>query len=163
VYQDHAFIVADGAGPHGLQVFDLTRLRNVMNPPVTFTEDAHYVEHAYGELHGRDAIRDWIEKVMAPYPTMTFPQDWVAFDEEQGAVVFQCQNAFPPPFDAGGRPFSFPSWTRLVYGRAGLWASEEDVYNPARDAPRVFKAWVEAGGTPLTREQERVFRRRPGR
>lgn len=42
VYADHAFIVADGAGPHGMQVFDLTRLRSVMNPPVTFTEDAHY-------------------------------------------------------------------------------------------------------------------------
>ena len=41
-YRDHAFIVADGAGPHGMQVFDLTRLRNVMSPPVTFTEDAHY-------------------------------------------------------------------------------------------------------------------------
>ncbi|GIV59356.1 MAG: hypothetical protein KatS3mg043_0445 [Rhodothermaceae bacterium] len=42
VYRNHAFIVADGAGPHGMQVFDLTRLRRVENPPVTFTEDAHY-------------------------------------------------------------------------------------------------------------------------
>ncbi len=41
-YKNHAFIVSDGAGPHGVQVFDLTRLRNVMNAPVTFTEDAHY-------------------------------------------------------------------------------------------------------------------------
>ena len=29
VYQDHAYIVADGAGAHGMQVFDLTRLRGV--------------------------------------------------------------------------------------------------------------------------------------
>ena len=42
VYQDHAYIVADNAGEHGVQVFDLTRLRNPGNPPVTFTEDAHY-------------------------------------------------------------------------------------------------------------------------
>ena len=42
VYQDHAFIVADGAGMHGMQVFDLKRLRNLENAPVTFTEDAHY-------------------------------------------------------------------------------------------------------------------------
>ena len=41
VYQDHAFIVADGAGPHGVQVFDLTQLRNVTEP-VTFEETAHY-------------------------------------------------------------------------------------------------------------------------
>ena len=42
VYRDHAFIVADGAGPHGMQVFDLTQLRDVRMPPVTFTETAHY-------------------------------------------------------------------------------------------------------------------------
>ena len=42
VYKDHAFIVADGAGPHGMQVFDLTQLRGVRLPPVVFEETAHY-------------------------------------------------------------------------------------------------------------------------
>jgi choice-of-anchor B domain-containing protein len=42
VYRDHAFIVSDGAGPHGMQVFDLTGLLNVTAPPVTFKETAHY-------------------------------------------------------------------------------------------------------------------------
>jgi choice-of-anchor B domain-containing protein len=42
VYENHAYIVADGSGPHGMQVFDLTRLRNVKNAPETFTMDAHY-------------------------------------------------------------------------------------------------------------------------
>ncbi len=42
VYENHAFIVADGAGQHGMQVFDLTRLRDVRNAPVTFDEDAMY-------------------------------------------------------------------------------------------------------------------------
>lgn len=41
VYADHAFIVADGCD-HGIQVFDLTRLGDVTNPPETFTPDAHY-------------------------------------------------------------------------------------------------------------------------
>ena len=41
VYSNHAFIVSE-AGGHGMQVFDLTRLRNVANPPETFSEDAHY-------------------------------------------------------------------------------------------------------------------------
>ncbi len=41
VYADHAFIVADGAGEHGVQVFDLTQLRDVTEP-VTFEETAHY-------------------------------------------------------------------------------------------------------------------------
>jgi choice-of-anchor B domain-containing protein len=42
VYEHHAFVVADGAGDHGMQVFDLTRLRDVSDPPVTFDADAHY-------------------------------------------------------------------------------------------------------------------------
>jgi choice-of-anchor B domain-containing protein len=42
VYRDHAFVVADGAGPHGMQVFDLTQLLSVRNPPATFPETAHY-------------------------------------------------------------------------------------------------------------------------
>lgn len=48
VYSDHAFIVSE-ASNHGMQVFDLTRLRNVANPPQTFTEDAHYDE--FGRAH----------------------------------------------------------------------------------------------------------------
>jgi choice-of-anchor B domain-containing protein len=41
VYQNHAFVVSEADG-HGMQVFDLTRLRDVPNPPEIFTEDAHY-------------------------------------------------------------------------------------------------------------------------
>lgn len=48
VYANHAFIVSEASG-HGLQVFDLTRLRNVSNPPVTFTEDGHY--GGFGNAH----------------------------------------------------------------------------------------------------------------
>ena len=42
VYADHTFIVADNAGEHGMQVFDLTRLRDVSSPPVEFDEDVLY-------------------------------------------------------------------------------------------------------------------------
>ncbi|MCB0764408.1 MAG: choice-of-anchor B family protein, partial [Flavobacteriales bacterium] len=38
---DWCYIVSEAAG-HGMQVFDLTRLRSVVSPPVTFTEDAHF-------------------------------------------------------------------------------------------------------------------------
>ncbi|MGH2541299.1 MAG: choice-of-anchor B family protein, partial [Ardenticatenaceae bacterium] len=42
VHLDHAFIVSDLNGNHGVQVFDLTQLRDVTNPPVEFAETAHY-------------------------------------------------------------------------------------------------------------------------
>lgn len=48
VYNNHAFVVSEASG-HGMQVFDLTRLRNVTNPPVTFTEDAHF--NGFGNAH----------------------------------------------------------------------------------------------------------------
>ncbi len=41
VYNNYAFIVADNVGSHGMQVFDLTLLRNVVTPQ-TFTNTAHY-------------------------------------------------------------------------------------------------------------------------
>ncbi len=42
VYANHAFIVADRASQHGVQVFDLTQLRNIQNPPLTFQETTIY-------------------------------------------------------------------------------------------------------------------------
>ncbi len=48
VYANHAFIVSEASG-HGMQVFDLTRLRNVPSPPQTFTVDAHY--SGFGGAH----------------------------------------------------------------------------------------------------------------
>lgn len=44
VYESHAYVVADNAGAHGVQVFDLTRLRDVDDPPVTFEPDTTYHE-----------------------------------------------------------------------------------------------------------------------
>lgn len=48
VYDNHVFIVSE-ASNHGMQVFDLTRLRNVNNPPVIFNHDAHY--NGFGSAH----------------------------------------------------------------------------------------------------------------
>jgi choice-of-anchor B domain-containing protein len=48
VYRNHAFVVSDNNPGHGMQVFDLTRLRSVTSPQ-TFTEDGHY--SAFGSSH----------------------------------------------------------------------------------------------------------------
>ncbi|MEL6810613.1 MAG: choice-of-anchor B family protein [Bacteroidota bacterium] len=47
-YNNHVFIVSEDTG-HGMQVFDLTRLRNVSNPPEIFTTDAVY--NGFGNAH----------------------------------------------------------------------------------------------------------------
>ncbi|QHI37967.1 hypothetical protein IMCC3317_33500 [Kordia antarctica] len=48
VYNNHAFVVSEAPG-HGMQVFDLTRLRNVVNAPEIFTADAWY--DGFGSAH----------------------------------------------------------------------------------------------------------------
>ncbi|GAB5398614.1 MAG: hypothetical protein Aureis2KO_01990 [Aureisphaera sp.] len=48
VYDHYALVVSEAPG-HGMQVFDLTRLRNVTSAPETFTEDAHY--GGFGDAH----------------------------------------------------------------------------------------------------------------
>jgi choice-of-anchor B domain-containing protein len=48
VYNNHAFIVSEASG-HGMQVFNLTQLRNVTNPPITFSSTAHY--GSFGNAH----------------------------------------------------------------------------------------------------------------
>ena len=48
VYQNHAFIVSEAPG-HGMQVFDLTRLRDVTAAPELFTADTHFTD--FGSAH----------------------------------------------------------------------------------------------------------------
>ncbi len=48
VHANHAYIVSEASG-HGMQVFDLTQLRNVSNPPVTFSNTSHYGN--FGNAH----------------------------------------------------------------------------------------------------------------
>ena len=49
VFSDHMFVVADGAGQHGMQIFDLTQLRDVTEPrefdPTALYEDVASVHN----------------------------------------------------------------------------------------------------------------------
>jgi hypothetical protein len=112
-----------------------------------FTLDVHYVEHLYGEFHGRDAVLEWINSTMTAWPfdhMRYFPWDWYTIDAEQGWIVGQVQNRFVDPGD--GNVYQAPNWTRLVYAGDGLFSSEEDVYNPSNFAPMVndwLAVWAE--------------------
>jgi choice-of-anchor B domain-containing protein len=48
VFANHAFVVSEALN-HGMQVFDLTQLRDVVNPPVTFSETGYYA--GFGSTH----------------------------------------------------------------------------------------------------------------
>jgi hypothetical protein len=107
-----------------------------------FTEDAVYIEHLFGTFHGREEIRTWIRKTMGSFPgsVMTgFPPSWSVIDEERGRIICELENHMPDLGDAVVRQAT--NITILTYAGDGLWASEEDVYNPSKFADLVTD-WV---------------------
>nr|WP_240945613.1 nuclear transport factor 2 family protein [Rhodococcus sp. HNM0569] len=120
-----------------------------------FTPDVEYIEHAFGTFHGREAVREWIVDVMSPYPHMRLRHDWVAVDVDNDAVVAQICNILDHP-DEPGVEFTFPNVSRLVYAGDLQFSSQEDVYNPARDAPQVVGEWIAAGGRLAARPNVRM-------
>ena len=87
-----------------------------------FTEDASYVEHAFGRFSGREEIRGWVTRTMGSFPgnTMTsFPVGWYVVDEDRGWVVCEIRNLMPDPGDGSSHEAS--NLTVLHYGGDGLW------------------------------------------
>ncbi len=98
-----------------------------------FTEDAEYVEHAFGTFRGRDEIREWSVRTMTSYPgsVMTgFPLAWQVVDEPTSRLVCEVRNLMPDPGDGSHHEES--NLTIMTYAGDGLFSREEDVYNPLR-------------------------------
>ena len=45
-----------------------------------FTEDATFIDPAWGRIEGRDAIRQFLEDSMAGLEGWTFPRQWTAVE-----------------------------------------------------------------------------------
>ena len=106
-----------------------------------FTEDATYVEHAFGRFAGREQIRSWITKTMGTFPgnhMPLFPVSWHVVDVERGRIVCEVMNRMADPGD--GSVHEAPNITILDYAGDNLFSREEDVYNPMSFAPMV-QAW----------------------
>ena len=109
-----------------------------------FTEDATYVEHLFGRMGGREAIRTWIKTTMAQNPNKEmkyFPVEWYVIDEERGWVVGQIWNRMVDPGD--GSLHQAYNFTLLKYAGQGLWSYEEDIYNPAH-FQEMIRGWFQA-------------------
>jgi hypothetical protein len=100
---------------------------------LSFTEDAEYVEHAFGTFRGRDAIREWSVATMTSFPggVMTgFPLAWQVVDVPTSRLLCEVRNVMPDPGD--GSLHEASNLTIMTYAGDGLWSREEDVYNPLR-------------------------------
>ena len=90
VYQNHAFIGSEAAG-HGMQVFNLTQLRNVINPPGTFSETTRYT--GFGNSHNI---------VINEVSGYAYPVGTARNDEFNGGVHFvNIQNPGSPMSEGG--------------------------------------------------------------
>ncbi|MCW2812873.1 MAG: SnoaL-like domain protein [Nocardioides sp.] len=100
---------------------------------LNFTEDAEYVEHAFGTFRGRDEIRTWSVATMTSFPgsVMTgFPLAWQTVDESTSRLICEVRNLMPDPGD--GSVHEQSNLTIMTYAGDGLFSCEEDVYNPLR-------------------------------
>lgn len=91
-----------------------------------FTEDALYVEHVLGNMHGREAIRAWIKPIMAQYGELYTVYEWHMVDPALGRVCVYMQNRRDHP--AGDGVIDFPGITILDYAGGGKWKKEEDYW-----------------------------------
>ncbi|MDX1405441.1 MAG: choice-of-anchor B family protein [Woeseiaceae bacterium] len=117
VYFNHAFVVADGASAHGMQVFDLTRLRNVAAPQ-EFTADAIYSlftnahnlaineDTGFAYAVGTNTCDEGLHMVDISIPTM--PVMAGCYDEADIHDT-QCVSYQGPDADYAGREICFNS------------------------------------------------------
>jgi predicted SnoaL-like aldol condensation-catalyzing enzyme len=107
-----------------------------------FTENARYREHHYGVFNGQQEIRTWINSVMQPFPSMTFPLKWSTIDGNRVNALIP--NVLPAPAGDDGY-YAFDVHVILHYAGNGQWSYEEDVYSP-REAQAVITRWLANGG-----------------
>jgi len=124
-----------------------------------FTDDCHYVEHFWGELHGRDEVRTWIDPVMLGVPEIYTVLEWYAIDDDK--VVWSLQNRRDNPDPNGPDYFDFAGLSVAWYAGDGRWAGEEDYWDVkgARSTAEAYAAACRATGTddPIARMTRRFW------
>ena len=106
-----------------------------------YTDDAVYVDAAWGRIEGREAIAHWLEHSMVGLGDWRFPVEFVAVAGDD--VVVKWTQVIP-----GTRPdgsgFTQSGYSRLRYAGAGKFSYEEDVYNMVQ----VLEDLAESGWKP---------------
>ncbi|MEX1218626.1 MAG: nuclear transport factor 2 family protein [Acidimicrobiales bacterium] len=85
-----------------------------------FTEDAVFVDPAWGRIEGIDAIREFLVDSMTGIEDWTFPVDRVFVNGDE--VIIKYRQVLPD-----GRQQS--AYTTLLYGGGGKFCYEEDLLN----------------------------------
>ena len=106
-----------------------------------FTDDAVYIDPAWGRIQGRDEIRAFMVESMTGLEDWTFPIEFIAIEGDQ--VVVKWQQVLPGERPDGGR-WAQSGVSTLLYAGDGRFSYEEDLLNMAH----VLEDIVASGWTP---------------
>jgi ketosteroid isomerase-like protein len=91
-----------------------------------FTDDATFIDPAWGRIEGIEAIRRFLVESMAGLDDWSFPHEWTMVEGDR--VVTRWQNRLP-----GQRPdgscYEAPGISILTYAGDGRFSYEEDLLN----------------------------------
>lgn len=106
-----------------------------------FTEDATYIDPAWGLIEGNDAIRAFMSESMAGLEEWLFPIEWVAIDGDH--VVVKWTQRLPGQRADGSR-YDNSGVSLLTYAGDGRFSRSEDHLNMLH----VYEVIAESGWRP---------------
>jgi choice-of-anchor B domain-containing protein len=141
VYNNTAYVTSEAAGS-GLQIFDLTRLRNVPNPPITFNADARNT--SFGHAH----------TVSVNYDTGLVYADG-SDTCSGGPRMFDARaNRLNPPFVGcvSGDGYTHDSQAVLYRGPDTRFQGREIMFNSNEDTLTLYDITTRSSPTQLSRK-----------
>jgi ketosteroid isomerase-like protein len=91
-----------------------------------YTDDAVYIDAAWGRIEGKEAIARWLVDSMVGLGDWKFPVEFTAVEGNDVVVKW---TQILPVAQPDGTPYRQSGYSRLIYAGAGKFSYEEDVYN----------------------------------
>lgn len=112
-----------------------------------FTEDATFIDPAWGRVEGRSAIREFFTMSMTGLDGWSFPHEWRVIDGDR--IVASWQNRLPGA-RPDGTPYQAHGLTVMTYAGGGKFSFEEDLLNMVHVLELILESgWKPSGAVNL--------------
>ena len=91
-----------------------------------FTDDATYIDPAWGRFVGREAIVQFQRDSMTGLEGWTFPIEWITIDGNR--IIIKFWNRLPGQ-RADGTFYQAPGFQEIIYAGNGKFSYDEDLIN----------------------------------
>ncbi len=109
-----------------------------------FTNDATFIDPAWGRVKGIDAIAEFMEESMAGLEGWTFPCEFIAVDGDK--VISGWQNRLPGA-RPDGSPYQALGISVMIYAGNDKFSMEEDILNMRHvEALIIESGWLPGAG-----------------